>query len=144
MEQQEVLNKILSKVENIDERLDKVIEEVGGIDKRIDGVTDQMQGMDKRLSDQVGGIDKRLSNQISGIDNRLDEVAVTTLNIQEEQKTFARKKDLDETKQEIMTGIDGLAKQHKSLDLELVSMRSKNERLEERLVLVEQKVGLSS
>ncbi|MFH1142229.1 MAG: hypothetical protein V1695_00790 [Candidatus Uhrbacteria bacterium] len=74
----------------------------------------------------------------------MDEVAITTINIQEEQKTFARKIDLDETKQEIMSGIDGLAKQNKGLDLELVSMRSKYERLEERLVLVEQKVGLSS
>ena len=118
MEQQEVLNKILSKVENIDERLDKVIEE-------------------------VGGLDKHLSGQIQGIDQRLDEVAVTTLNTQEEQKIFTRKTDLDEAKEEIMTGIDGLAKQNKDLDLELVSMRSKYERLEERLSLVEQKVGMN-
>jgi hypothetical protein len=43
-----------------------------------------------------------------------------------------------------MTSIDRFAKLHEMLDQELVALRSKYERLEGRLEIVEQKLGLAS
>lgn len=43
----------------------------------------------------------------------------------------------------LMTHIDGFIKLHQTLVLELAALRSKNERLEERLKKVEMKLGIT-
>lgn len=45
-------------------------------------------------------------------------------------------------KTEIYSHIDGFIKLHETLDVELVALRSKYDRLDERLILVEQRVGI--
>lgn len=50
------------------------------------------------------------------------------------------KDDAAEMKSELYSHIDGFVKLHETLDQELVSLRSKYDRLDERLKVVEQKV----
>ena len=50
------------------------------------------------------------------------------------------KDDVAEMKSELYSHIDGFVKLHETLDQELVSLRSKYDRLDERLKVVEQKV----
>ena len=62
---------------------------------------------------------------------------------QEGMQTFVRQ-EIQEAKTEIMTNVDRFVTLHQTLDQELVAMRSKYERLEERLELVEHKLGLAA
>ncbi len=87
-------------------------------------------------------LDKILS-KVDGMDNTLNKV-VKVVEIEEGQKEFATKGDVEQAADTILTEVDHFAKLHETLDHELVSMRSKYERLEERLSLVEQKVGVNS
>ena len=57
---------------------------------------------------------------------------------------FATKEDLFRSQTEVMSSVDRFTKLHETLDLELVAMRGKYERLEERIEIVEQKLGLAS
>ena len=50
------------------------------------------------------------------------------------------KDDAAEMESELYSHIDGFVKLHETLDQELVSLRSKYDRLDERLKVVEQKV----
>lgn len=61
----------------------------------------------------------------------------------EEIKVFV-KDELRETEARILTSVDRFAKLHETLDQELVAMRSRYERLEERMEIVEHRLGLAS
>ena len=54
------------------------------------------------------------------------------------------KDELQNTENRILTSIDRFVKLHETLDQELVALRSKYERLEGRLEIVEQKLGLTA
>jgi hypothetical protein len=56
---------------------------------------------------------------------------------------LATKEDLLATKSDVLESVDRFAKLHEVLDQELVAMRSKYDRLEERLKAVEGKLGLA-
>lgn len=58
-------------------------------------------------------------------------------------ENLATKEELQDFKSEVITTIDRFAKLHETLDQELVFMRHRQDRLEERLVVVEQKLGFS-
>ncbi len=60
------------------------------------------------------------------------------------QADFATKKDLEDMKSEIMETLDKLVKTDSDQAVEMVAMRSKYDRIEERLTAVEKKVGLSA
>ena len=72
----------------------------------------------------------------------LEKILIKVVDIDGRLDTFATKQNLDDAKTEILTMVDRFAKLHETLDHELVSLRSKYERLEERLSLIEQKVGI--
>ena len=60
----------------------------------------------------------------------------------EAMETFATKSDLVGFRDDIITTVDRFAKLHETLDQELVMSRSKYNRLEERIELVEAKLGM--
>lgn len=62
--------------------------------------------------------------------------------MKQDLERFATKDDLMGVKSDVMTTIDRFAKLHETLDHELVAMRAKYERLEERLMAVERKIGV--
>ncbi len=57
--------------------------------------------------------------------------------------SFATKDDLVQAKSDILESVDRFTKLHETLDHELVAMRSKYDRLEERMKAIEQKIGLA-
>ncbi len=59
-------------------------------------------------------------------------------------ENMATKQGLQEVKSELMTHIDGFIKLHEALTLEFAALRSKNERLEERLQKIELKLGIAA
>ena len=67
----------------------------------------------------------RLEGRIDRLENSLDEKLV-------------------QTKSEILEHVDAFTKLHETLDQEMVSLRGKYDRLEERLVRVEQKLGFAT
>lgn len=83
----------------------------------------------------------KILTKLDGVDQRLDQVIVSVVDIKEHQKSFSTKDDLEQTEGRILTGLDRFVKLHETLDQELVAMRNRYDRLEERLSLVEQKVG---
>ncbi len=60
-----------------------------------------------------------------------------------EEKMFT-KDDSRDLESRMLSHIDGFIKLHETLDVELVSLQSKYNRLEERLVRVEQRVGIAA
>jgi predicted Zn-ribbon and HTH transcriptional regulator len=61
--------------------------------------------------------------------------------MKEEVETIMEEK-LQATESRILSAVDRFAKLHETLDQELVMMRSQYNRLEERLEIVEQKLGI--
>jgi len=59
----------------------------------------------------------------------------------EDAESFATKEDLVEFRSEIVSHIDSFVKLHQTLDLELVALRSRRDRLEGRLAIVEDKMA---
>lgn len=62
----------------------------------------------------------------------------------EDAKVFATKADLQETESRLMSHIDGLAMRTEKFDHELVAAQAKFNRLEERIEVVEIKVGIAA
>ena len=58
--------------------------------------------------------------------------------------TFQTKSEAQASESRILESVDRFAKLHETLDQELVMLRSKYDRLEERLEVVEAKVGISA
>ena len=60
------------------------------------------------------------------------------------EEKMVTKDEHQESKSEIITHVDGFIKLHQTVSIELVAMRSKYERLEQRIEQLELKVGLAS
>ncbi|NQV89501.1 MAG: hypothetical protein HQ488_04230 [Parcubacteria group bacterium] len=80
------------------------------------------------------------TNEIMGF---LQEHMVTKGEFHETLTDYATKNDLVGFKSDIMESVDRFAKLHETLDQELVMLRSKYSRLEERLVVVEKKLEIA-
>jgi len=63
--------------------------------------------------------------------------------MKQDLERFATKDDLQLTKTDILTSVDAFVKLHQTLDQELVAMRAKYERLEERLEILERKLQIA-
>ena len=72
------------------------------------------------------------------------EEAIETFTTKEDVVGFATKEDIIESKSDVIEHVDRFAKLHETLDQELVMLRSKYDRLDERLGIVEQKVGITA
>ncbi len=65
---------------------------------------------------------------------------VQTLN--DHVKGLVTKEELRTTRNELMNHIDGFVKLHETLDVELAALRIKCTRLEDRMFIIEQRVGV--
>lgn len=61
---------------------------------------------------------------------------------EEAQELFATRHDMMEFKSDILSSVDRFAKLHETLDQELIVLRGKYFQPEERLVLLERKLGI--
>ena len=72
----------------------------------------------------------------------LNKILTKVIEIDDRLDSFVTKDDLAATENKILTDFDRFVKLHETLDQELVALRSKYDRLEERLTLIEQKIGI--
>lgn len=115
-QQNDVLNTILKKLDTTDSKLD-------AMSKQLDVVVIEQKTADDR------------------IDTILAKVVGIAQTVKDNMFT---KDEAREMESRLLTHIDGFIKLHETLDVELVALRSKYERLEERVVRVEQKVGIAA
>ncbi|MFH1314989.1 MAG: hypothetical protein ABIH67_01185 [Candidatus Uhrbacteria bacterium] len=66
-----------------------------------------------------------------------DKIITKVIDIDGRLDDFVTKEDLKQTESRITSDFDRFVKLHETLDLELVALRSKYERLEERIVNLE-------
>jgi len=73
----------------------------------------------------------------------LNKILTKVVNIEETMKEhMVTKEEFQEFGSKIYSHVDAFAKLHETLDQELVALRGKYDRLEERMVKLEQKVGV--
>ncbi len=85
-----------------------------------------------------------LDGRFDKMDQQFDKLVIKVIDMDERMKSLATKDELAETRSNIITTIDRFAKLHETLDQELVALRSKYDRLEERLMFVENKLGIKT
>ena len=91
------------------------------------------------IEDLAGIVEKGFS----GTDARLNTITTAVVHIQDKiDNEMATKQRIVNLEDKLLTHIDGFIKLHQTLDLELVSLRHKYDRLEGRLKIVEDKVGI--
>ncbi len=67
----------------------------------------------------------------------LDKILTKVIDMDERMDDFVTKEDLKQTENRILTDFDRSVKLHETLDQKLVALRSKYDRLEERIVKLE-------
>lgn len=72
--------------------------------------------------------------------NVLDKILIKVINIEEKMGAFATRNEMNEKFGLVLNNIDRFVKLHETLDQELVMLRNKYNRLEERIVVLEQKM----
>lgn len=72
----------------------------------------------------------------------LDKILVEVLDIKEQLKNKPDTDDVNEKFNTVLNSVDRFVKLHETLDQELSALRNKYSRLEERLMIVEQKIGV--
>ena len=78
------------------------------------------------------------------LNDKIDRLTVRVIGGEERMETFATKDDLLAMKSDIITSIDGFAKQNQTFDQEMASTIHRQDRFEERLGVVEHKLGLAT
>lgn len=84
-----------------------------------------------------------LDAKVSNFESSQDKILIKVLDIDARMESFATKEELNSMKNDVITTVDRFAKLHETLDQELVMLRNRYDRLEERLVVVESKLGLA-
>ena len=76
-------------------------------------------------------------------DQVLDKILVKVVGIEEKLKDVPTRDEMNEKFGLVLNNIDRFVKLHETLDTELAALRHKYSRLEERLVVVEQKLQVA-
>jgi len=96
-----------------------------------------------KIVDKLDSLDNKvtgLDNKVTGLEKQLDTVAIEVFDIKEQLKDKPGRGEVSEQFNLALGNIDRFVKLHEILDTELAALRSKHSRLEERLVVVEQKL----
>lgn len=78
---------------------------------------------------------EQIIEKMFGVLSGLDKYVKTEM----ESKVEANRKHDD-----VITHIDGFIKLHETLDIELAALRSSQDRLEQRIIILEKKVGVAA
>jgi len=76
-------------------------------------------------------------------DQILNQILTKVISIEDRLDTFVTKDEMNEKFDLVLNNIDRFVKLHETLDQELSALRSKYGRLEERLLVVEQKLQIA-
>ncbi len=99
----------------------------------------------EELHQELSRTKEELHQEILGVKEELrQELFGTKEELRQELSHFATKEELVQFKDEILSAVDGLVVQYKNFDVELAALRSTTGRHEDRLEVVEKKLGLSA
>ncbi len=76
-------------------------------------------------------------------DKILDKVLIEVINIKEQLKNIPTKDEMNLRFDEAATNVDRFTKLHETLNQELAMLRSKYNRLEDRVVVLEQRLAVA-
>lgn len=82
-------------------------------------------------------------SELVSLEKKVDDLAVRVISLEENQKEFATKDDLIAFKSEILDAIDAGTKKQDVLETEMVATRGRQDRMEDRLVVVERATGVA-
>ncbi|MBI2644853.1 hypothetical protein HYW94_01590 [Candidatus Uhrbacteria bacterium] len=115
---------------SFEETQDLLAEKIASMDAKIGGMDAKIGGMDAK----IGGMDAK-QNRFEETQDRLVAEVVGMKQYMREQ--MATKDELRETENRLATHMDGFIKLHENLDTELVALRGKYDRLEQRIEILE-------
>jgi len=76
-------------------------------------------------------------------EEKLDKILATVVHLQDKiDNEMATKQEIGVLEDKLLTHIDSFVKLHQTLDQELVSLRHKYDRLEDRVKIVEENLGV--
>lgn len=129
----EIIEAIQDLASQMDERFNRVDERFKGVDERFKELDEHLEQMDERnglrfaqlektLEEQMGDLRKDITLQFDGVYKRLDLA--------------------NERVDRLFIAVDGFIVLHKKIEQEFGALRSKYERLEERIVRLETKFAM--
>lgn len=78
-------------------------------------------------------------------EDKLNRILATVVYLKDKiDNEMATKQEIVAMEDKLLTHIDGFVKLHQTLDQELVSLRHKYDRLEDRIKIVEEKLGVEA
>lgn len=83
--------------------------------------------------------EQKLERILNKMDGQIDTIAVAVVNMQEQLKNVPTRDEMNLRFNEAAINVDRFTKLHETLDQELAMLRSKYNRLEERVLSLEQK-----
>lgn len=81
---------------------------------------------------------------LKNMENTLNKILAKVISMEEKMGNFVTKEYLDERIDSILTSTDRFVKLHETLDQELAMLRSKYNRLEERVQTLEQRMPVAA
>lgn len=83
--------------------------------------------------------DQKLEKILSKMDGQINTIAIAVVGMQEQLKSFPTRDEMNLRFDEASVSVDRFTKLHETLDQELAMLRSKYNRLEDRVVVLEQR-----
>lgn len=148
--EQELTQKLINAVENIGADVKTLATKVGSLETKFDRLETKVDHLENRFDHLEKKVDKledkfdALESKVDRIDTTVNKLVVKVVEMDGRMDTFATKGEYDAKFDEVITMIDGFVNKQTTLDHELVSMRNKNERTDERLTVVEHHLGLAA
>jgi DNA anti-recombination protein RmuC len=124
--------KVLKNFDLINKRLVDVYKRLGGMDKRLDGLDGRLSHMDERADKRFSTLEKTVSTRI--LPKLLDLDDYVTEHV-------ATKKDLADTREEMIGHIQSFAKAQNDFSQEQMASCTRTERLEKRVGNIERRIG---
>lgn len=144
--EQKHMQEIVDTVQNIEHAFVVVQQNMMSMQKSMFGLQKIMVEMQKTMATKEDIAEVR--GDITEMKGEIGEMKGGLAAVQEDveflKENMATKEDLQETESRVMKNIDGFAQQNQKFDIELVAARSKFDRVEERVEILELKVGIGA
>lgn len=122
-----------------EEKLDKVLIKIEDIGNKVDNLVVRTERTEKQI-DNLGGKVDNLVVRMEKTEKQIDNIAVAVVDMREQLKNVPTRDEMNLRFNEAAINVDRFTKLHETLDQELVMMRSKYNRLEERVQTLEQRM----
>ena len=120
------LQSVEEKVQSVEEKVQSVEEKVQSVEEKVQSVEEKVQSVEEK----VQSVEERLSAKIEANSKAISRLTTLVLNNGER---MALKEDMDKRLDEVISGIDGLARSFSILEQEKVVTNKRLDRIEAKL-----------